>query len=130
MGKKSNCIDCGVISFGLRCRSCDSQVKKKWNDRGDAQRNYHYIKKYGIDVELFEIMWIAYRGKCDICNIDMIRPLKQKGQPLNTVCVDHDHKTGKVRGLLCSRCNKALGFFEDDLDKLQSAKKYLEKYND
>lgn len=129
MPKKSNCVDCNSICFGIRCKKCNGTFKRKWEERSEAQRNHNFIKKYNIDVELFEAMWIAYRGRCDICNCNMIRPLKQRGQPLNTVCVDHDHKTGKVRGLICSKCNKALGFFEDNLDRLELAKRYLEKHN-
>lgn len=43
--------------------------------------------------------------------------------------VDHNHTTGKVRAILCSRCNGALGQFCDDTDLLKSAIKYLEKYD-
>ena len=53
-------------------------------------------------------------NKCKICNIFMKSPH-----------VDHDHKTGKVRGLLCNRCNKAIGFFGDDVENIKRALTYL-----
>lgn len=57
----------------------------------------------------------AQGGCCAIC----------KAPKGNKLCVDHDHRTGKVRGLLCSNCNAGLGMFKDSEDLLQSAKGYL-----
>ena len=53
-------------------------------------------------------------------------PTNTRGQGLSVVAVDHDHKTGNVRGLLCNKCNKGLGFFEDDINILKKAVEYLE----
>lgn len=124
--KKKPCLDCRRPTNGLRCQRCKGLASRKWQHKGDAQRDHHFRRKYGIDVETFELYWHAQHGKCEICKGYMVRPLKQRGQPLNTACVDHDHKTGKMRALLCSRCNKGLGFFEDDINRLERAKKYLE----
>lgn len=53
-------------------------------------------------------------GKCAICNTVP-----------KVLCVDHDHATGEIRGLLCHRCNKGLGHFYDDLRMLETAIEYL-----
>lgn len=125
MPRKRHCPDCGKICFGVRCRACSVPYVKTWKQKGDAQRNHHFKKKYKIDLEEFEAWWVVQLGKCGICKEDMIIPLKQRGQPLNIVCVDHDHKTGEVRGLLCSGCNKALGLFKDNTEFLEGAIKWL-----
>ena len=44
------------------------------------------------------------------------------------LCIDHDHKTGEVRGLLCNRCNFALGFINDDMNLIENSIKYIEEY--
>jgi len=63
-------------------------------------------------------------GNCAICKNPETR--KHRGKPRN-LCVDHCHKTGIVRGLLCSRCNVTIGRLEDDPKLLRSAAEYLEK---
>lgn len=71
--------------------------------------------EYDLSIEEYERMLKAQDGKCAIC---------RKDRPLH---VDHDHKTGKVRGLLCSPCNRGLGHFEDCVENLESAAEYLKK---
>lgn len=94
-----------------------------------AQRNHHLTKKYGMDIDEFEAWWIVFKGKCGICNIVMTRPEKSRGQIMTCVSVDHCHKTGKVRGLLCSGCNKGLGMMKDNIDILKNAIKWLGESN-
>jgi hypothetical protein len=59
---------------------------------------------------------------CAICG----KTIKENGKAL---AIDHDHKTGNVRALLCSTCNLMLGFANDNLDVLKKAVEYLEKHN-
>lgn len=63
----------------------------------------HELKKYGLSVEDYNAMLIAQEGRCAIC-----KRIKKK---LN-LAVDHNHKTGAVRGLLCAPCNRHVGWFE------------------
>ena len=67
------------------------------------------IVTYGITVEIYNLMWLTQRGLCAIC----LMPERAHNQygPLR-LAVDHDHETGKVRGLLCRSCNGALGAME------------------
>ncbi len=101
-----------------------------------AQRSYQYIKSdpvryqkykdtsydcrlkrdYKYSLEEYKEMHNLQKGKCAIC----------KEVPDKKLRVDHDHKTGSFRGLLCDRCNRVLGFINDDISILESAVHYLE----
>lgn len=73
-------------------------------------------RMYGLTLEQYEAMIEAQGGKCAICGKHMEKPH-----------VDHDHMTGEVRGLLCRRCNLALGIFGEDISILRAAVRYLAK---
>lgn len=72
------------------------------------------MKKYGLTLE--QATELLKTGVCGICN----KPVKGKGQH-----IDHCHTTGKVRGVLCARCNVALGAFGDSIQTLERAIDYL-----
>jgi len=74
------------------------------------------IRSYGINENQFDQMMINQEGKCYICKGD---------NGSIALCIDHDHLTGKVRGLLCNKCNRGLGLFSDDLVLLKRAMSYL-----
>lgn len=76
--------------------------------------------KYGMSISDFELMLAGQGGCCAIC------ARKFDGSKHSTrACVDHCHRTGAVRGLLCIRCNSGLGYFSDDAVLLNSALGYL-----
>lgn len=79
--------------------------------------------KYRITLEDYNNMLAAQAGKCAICGTD-----KPGRRGVKYLCVDHCHKTGKVRGLLCVQCNSALGQLQDNLQTLQSAIEYLKQH--
>lgn len=79
-------------------------------------RNSRLKYEYGITLEDYEIMYEEQNGVCAICEgTDMNRMLS----------VDHCHDTGRVRGLLCGTCNRALGLFKDSPELLKRAKEYV-----
>jgi hypothetical protein len=83
------------------------------------ERHRRLARKYGITPEAYEAMWAAQEGKCLIC----VTPEEEvRGKRL---CVDHDHKTGKVRGLLCHRCNCVLGYSMENINTLLASIVYL-----
>lgn len=82
-------------------------------------RKYYLLQKYNLTLEQFDKMLIEQNGSCCICSDDL------KSKP----CVDHDHKTGKIRQLLCGPCNSGLGYFRENVESLKNAILYLEKHN-
>jgi hypothetical protein len=87
----------------------------------DSLRNANFKKKYNITLEEYNVKLKNQNHKCYICGLDEIDN-KQK------LAVDHDHTTGKVRDLLCSKCNTGLGMFKENIDVLSKAISYLIKH--
>lgn len=89
------------------CRQCRSGYQRK--------------SLYGVGPVEYAEMLIQHGGVCGVCK----RPNKN-GRAL---CVDHNHETGKVRGLLCDKCNQALGKAEDSIERLWALIQYLDERN-
>ena len=117
------CISCALQrpltdfhSKSSRCKPCRSKANSKKyyeQDRGN------YLKrKYGITSEEYDTMYSEQEGCCAICGIHQSE-LKIR------FCVDHDHDTGQVRGLLCNNCNNGIGKLKDNYDLLLRAADYL-----
>jgi hypothetical protein len=90
----------------------------------ERRHGYEIKRVHGISAEDYARMLSQQGGGCAICGAP------QKSTTKRRLHVDHDHVTGKVRGLLCSRCNVALGYFGDDPNRLLSASAYLLQYSD
>lgn len=81
----------------------------------DPYLEYRLIRSYNIDFAERDALLDKQDGRCAICHVEM-----------DTPCIDHDHETGKVRGLLCQTCNTGLGMFRDSVRNLASAIVYLQ----
>ena len=79
--------------------------------RGDGNRKRQLKCRYGITVEEYNKLFERQGGKCAICQIATRAYVSGNGT--THLHVDHDHGTGRVRGLLCNRCNMVLGFLND-----------------
>lgn len=102
-----------------RSRNCTPQRVDWFREYG---RKYRLFTKYGVTVEMYDILFEKQGGVCAICK----EPPSEENTRWGTLHVDHCHTTGAVRGLLCIPCNTALGCVRDDIRRLQSAIKYLE----
>lgn len=144
-GRKTACRGCEDPNGTKRCRSCQ-QIKPKsefhkniqggylhWQSDCKAcqkgfMRKYRLAEHYGMTVEDYDRLLVKQSGKCAICDT----PPADDG----VLRVDHDHRCcpgdktcGKcVRGLLCDRCNRGLGYFRDDKQSLRTAIAYIERY--
>ena len=97
------------------CKSC-------WTKHHSPKARQTNIKRfYGIDEETYNEMLAEQGGGCAICG----RSAEEVGTRFKHLAVDHNHDTGLIRGLLCTKCNTAIGLFEDDVDRLSRAIEYI-----
>lgn len=124
------------VPSGIKqCPDCYKSAKRLYKSNNKEKEslykkaNYDFLKEknrklfheYGITLEKFNEMLIRQNQCCAICN---------KTDTKKSLCVDHCHKTGKIRGLLCNKCNKAIGLLNDDCELLKTAYSYLEHFKE
>jgi hypothetical protein len=83
------------------------------------------LQRYGVTIDQYDAMLTEQDGRCRICGDPPDPNGKRAASRLH---VDHDHVTGKVRGLLCLSCNVGVGHFRDDLERLRAAVAYIERH--
>jgi hypothetical protein len=110
-------------TYYLRHRDRIRARTKAWyaanrDRRIETLRKWHFAKKYGITPDDFDVLLLCQNNVCAICS-----------SRRKTMCVDHDHSTGEVRGVLCRSCNVALGQMEDNVAWLARAIEYLNDYS-
>jgi hypothetical protein len=120
------CLECNVLKlieefkrYSRVCKKCHGLKAAAWarnnRKRRRVQRIKQHIRAYGITVEYYVQLLVKQNSRCAIC-------LKRDSVRLS---VDHDHATGRVRGLLCRKCNRAIGGLNDDPLLVQAALRYL-----
>ena len=87
----------------------------------EAKRRFD-LKKYGLTLDDYERLLAQQGGHCAACPF-VPNPTSRK----RYLCVDHDHSSGRVRGLLCSGCNTALGLVRDEVERLLRLAAYVER---
>ena len=133
------------------CKKCDRAMTRDWYERNrekakekyriwrlnnlDKVKKYnadnrrkHYqqevVRKYGVPIDWFDGQMKKQKGKCACCGMSF-----EWGNKQTSPHVDHCHKTQKVRGILCNRCNSVLGLCKDDIQLLSSLVRYLRKWH-
>lgn len=102
----------GGTFLSSECKSCTVQLGLEWRKKIAVQKNF---RRYGLSISDYEEMNRAQGGGCAVCGL----PDNQK------LGIDHCHQTGRVRGLLCKKCNTALGMVGDEPSLLEQLKVYL-----
>ncbi len=102
----------------IECKEC---VTNKNHRRALNLRASHLLRKFGITLEDYDKMFASQGGKCFVCGAS-----ESGGK--RSFYIDHDHKTGKIRKLLCLHCNSALGYAKDDPIILDELAAYLRKF--
>lgn len=80
---------------------------------------YNRLSRYGVSPEQVMDLWAAQKFECPICCQPLLDPSKAH--------LDHDHKTGEIRGLLCGPCNRGIGYLKDSPGNCHRAATYLQK---
>lgn len=129
--------------LGSHCRSCNFSYsnnykeyrKNYWSSPAGKERkqkqarklvtkrsakNWHLKNNYNLTIAQYDIMCASQQDVCAICH--------KKNARAVCLSVDHDHTTGKIRQLLCDKCNRALGLFCDSIEVIHSAFLYLTKH--
>jgi hypothetical protein len=104
------------------CKACTRYYMNRRNKDNPpkpdphVRRKHNLKKKYGITIEQYDQMFDDQGGVCAIC---------KNTQTKKRLAVDHCHDTGQVRGLLCDKCNRAIGLLGDTKERLEAALEYL-----
>lgn len=99
-----------------KCKTCHRKYLRD-NYDPEKKRRVDLKNKYNLTEKSWGDLYLKQGGRCAICK-----------EGSHKLYVDHCHKTGIVRGLLCNRCNLGIGQFNDDIDALRSAARYLETF--
>jgi hypothetical protein len=102
-----------------------ASVEKFMGKHPHNKKNFHLRRKYGISLQdIYDV--VELQGGCAVCHSPTPRKVSRTGGP-GEWTVDHDHETGKVRGIVCHPCNTALGMADDSAERLRALADYLEK---
>jgi hypothetical protein len=127
---ESSCKKCCLLSSKESLNKPANKIKYKirqkiWKDNNGERiyqynRSAHLKQRYGITINEYNDLLVKQNVRCAICDSTNTKDGKAK-----KFYIDHDHKTGKIRGLLCRHCNLLLGFSNDDVNILLKSINYL-----
>ena len=110
-----------------QCKDCRNKHQKEWRGK-NKERCKEYNKKrrlkinFNMSLEAYNNLLEKQNHCCAICK-------KHENDNKRDLAVDHNHKTGKVRGLLCINCNRLIGYSKDNIETLENAIRYLKELN-
>ena len=113
------------------CKECDNKRRREQRKADpvatqQSNRNRQLLKRYGMTIKDYEEMFEQQGCKCGICGVTENHSGNTGPRKEWSFSVDHCHTTGKVRGLLCNDCNRALGLFKDNTETIKAALMWLD----
>ena len=117
--RSANCQDCGILLPPRKRTFCPVCAEKTKHARNRAAQ---------YNITLLEYRRLIREGRCDICSVQLKERMPSWDRYSEVGHIDHDHKTGAVRGYLCRHCNHMIGNAKDDVARLQLAIKYLNQF--
>jgi hypothetical protein len=113
--------------LSYQCIKCSRARRDAWYEKNPERRHLKnrdlsLFKNYGITTEVYDEMFEKQNGLCAICGSD-----DYGNKRVRYFFVDHDHVSNRVRGLLCSKCNQAIGLLGDSVENLKKAIEYLSR---
>ena len=141
--RTSTCSKCGSTKIIMsnrasRCVPCHNRSARERYEQSEVRRanlrRSHLRRRYGASLEDLERILDEQGGCCAICRQPWracvpAKRARYESTFFQHLCIDHDHRNGNVRGLLCNACNAAIGFFEEDVARLASAARYLRRHD-
>jgi hypothetical protein len=112
-------------SYQPRCKPCASEDTRAWRESKsiDELKDQYLQRTYGVTLQWYQDTLSLQHNQCPICTKSFI--FQGKLGPDSPV-VDHDHKDGRVRGIICNECNRGLEYFRDNIKALRTAANYIE----
>ena len=112
----------GRNGYRAECKTCRAAKVREWHQaHPDKVKNNNLKSNYGITIDDYKLLLETHNNLCAICKLAPTATYKSSAS-LN---VDHDHTTGRIRGLLCNKCNSGIGFFQESPELLGRAVIYL-----
>lgn len=114
------------------CKACHYQLTQAWRHRNRDKVNavyrvYNGARRHGMTLLEYRAFIAKLPDACEVCGRNL--HLHAGATRLaSTICIDHDHETGQIRGVLCMNCNTALGLAADDPALLRKLARYLTKH--
>jgi hypothetical protein len=122
------CPECKQLARAESAERKNIARRERWQNDPDYRERSKAISRrsrYGITSEQYADMLAVQSGVCAVC----AKPPDPNGiRSASRLHVDHDHQTGLVRGLLCLNCNRGIGYFADDPQRLEAAAQYLRAF--
>ena len=113
--------------YKSRCKLCMQVKRQEWalnnKEHLNEWRRKNWVtanrrlKRRGATEELYNELYEVQQGCCAVCN--------EPEEKFSWLCIDHDHSTGRIRGLLCPNCNRGIGLLQDSSVLLEKAAKYI-----